>query len=248
MTSTTLPLYQWYKQAFGRSILGYECEELNLYIKKIPALLILQLGCSPHINQLVTSPIVHRFTFSQKIEPSHPKNLTQASYRDLPLASESIDIAILPHLLETEPNSQEILYETWRVLSPEGHIVILGFNPWSLWGISRLLGKQENKLPKPIHSFSIQQINSWLLALEADIVAIKTFCFHWPNYPHIPFNPSTWIEKIGNQLLPQTGGIYLIVAKKRISPISPVKHRWTLEPVLEHKEFAQPTAGRLRRG
>ena len=46
---------------------------------------------------------------------------------------------VLPHVLEFEANPHQVLRESERVLIGEGHVVILGFNPWSLWGLWRLL-------------------------------------------------------------------------------------------------------------
>ncbi len=244
MNSNTLTLDKWYSQPFGQSILQRECEELNPFLAKIPALLMLQLGCTEHINKLVTSPIVRRITFCKKIELIHPKHLAQSSYRQLPLVSESVDIIVLPHILDTELQAEEILREACRIIAPDGHIAIFGFNPWSLWSLSRLL-KADDRFPEQMSFHSVQKINAWLLSFEAEIVTTSSFSFKAPKNLSSPFNPS--LEKLGKQLLPHAGGIYFILAKKRVIPMSPIKARWTLEPVLEQKHFAQPTAGRLRR-
>src|SRR3546814_13021027 len=57
-----------------------------------------------------------------------------ADPENLPFDSQSIDLLVLPHVLETSTGSHQILREAERVLMPEGRVVISGFNHWSLWG------------------------------------------------------------------------------------------------------------------
>jgi SAM-dependent methyltransferase len=54
-----------------------------------------------------------------------------AAADELPIASESVDTLILPHVIEFEINRHQILREVERVLKPEGRLFILGLNPWS---------------------------------------------------------------------------------------------------------------------
>ena len=44
-------------------------------------------------------------------------------FRDLPIASNSIDLLLLPHVLEFSVNPHQILREVQRVLMPDGHAV-----------------------------------------------------------------------------------------------------------------------------
>ena len=50
----------------------------------------------------------------------------------LPFANASIDLVILPHLLEFHASPHPILREVERVLVPEGSVIVTGFNPFSL--------------------------------------------------------------------------------------------------------------------
>jgi ubiquinone/menaquinone biosynthesis C-methylase UbiE len=60
---------------------------------------------------------------------------------NLPVASESIDVLILPHVLEFESNPHQVLREVERVLRPEGQLIVLTFNPFSLHGIVRRVSR-----------------------------------------------------------------------------------------------------------
>ena len=46
----------------------------------------------------------------------------------------------MPHILEFADEPHQVLREVERVLVPEGHLVITGFNPASLWGLRQAAG------------------------------------------------------------------------------------------------------------
>ena len=60
----------------------------------------------------------------------------------LPIVSDSIDAVLLPHILEFATDPYAIVREADRVLVGEGRLLVLGFRPWSLWGLARALEPQ----------------------------------------------------------------------------------------------------------
>ena len=58
---------------------------------------------------------------------------------NLPIQNDSIDCVILPHVLDFSDRPHAILREVDRVLTRDGHVVILGFKTGGLWGIRRLI-------------------------------------------------------------------------------------------------------------
>jgi len=86
----------------------------------------------------------------------------------LPLASESVDVFVLPHTLEFHPNPHALLREVDRVLIPEGHVVILSFNPWSLWGVFRVLLGWRKQMPWCGQYYSRPRLRDWLSLLGFD--------------------------------------------------------------------------------
>ena len=67
----------------------------------------------------------------------------EAEPASLPIASESIDLLILPHVIEFESNPRAVLREVERVLRPEGRLVLLTFNPFSIHGILRRVARRD---------------------------------------------------------------------------------------------------------
>ena len=53
----------------------------------------------------------------------------------LPLASGSVDALVLAHSLEQVAAPHALLRECARVVSARGQLIVLVFNPWSLWAL-----------------------------------------------------------------------------------------------------------------
>ena len=64
----------------------------------------------------------------------------------LPFDAASLDLVILPHALELARDPHLALREVERVLVPEGRVIIVGFNPASLWGTRQRLGRMRRRL------------------------------------------------------------------------------------------------------
>jgi SAM-dependent methyltransferase len=99
----------------------------------------------------------------------------------LPFAGTSLDLVILPHVLEFSNHPHHVLREIERVLVPEGHVLILGFNPWSLFGLQRGLIRgyarcaRKPSLPYPwsCMPLSLPRLKDWLALLSFEIRTVR---------------------------------------------------------------------------
>ena len=132
MATNTLP--DWFKTPLGQYLLEKERSYLDDVTPDIFGFHALQLGL-PEVDLLRESRIAHRMCTAASGEPD-----LYARCHELPIATQSIDLVVLPHVLEFAEEPHAILREVDRVMMPEGRIVILGFNPWSLWGLRSALG------------------------------------------------------------------------------------------------------------
>ncbi len=138
----------------------------------------------------------------------------------LPLASHSIDLLVLPHVLEFSENPHQILREAERVLRPEGQIVISGFNPLSLWGMKRMLGAATGRRDKADYPWcgrfiGLVRLKDWLALLGFELNGGRFGCYA------PPFSQGKWLdrfgfmEKAGDRWWPIAGGAYVVRAVKR---------------------------------
>lgn len=226
-------------------ILSQERIELANHLKNLPGKFLLQLADAVYFENLNPGPGFHNFTLKSKIlTPDLDKASVYGKYEKLPIASDTIDLVVLPHVLQTD-NFQSTLAEAWRVLAAYGYIFILAFNPWSLGGLTKFRNTQPNTIKK---APSLASVRQWFTELNAEIITLKTFCYRLPNKKFTNKNPN-WLDFIGQMICPLAGNIYILVARKRVIPLKPIKANWQLtEKVLTNKNLAEPTAGNVRRG
>ena len=84
------------------------------------------------------------FRFGVALEPGAA---VAADPLQLPLASQSADLVVLPHVLETHNDPHHVLREAERVLMPEGQLVVSGFNPLSLWRLRQMFSGRHAGAP-----------------------------------------------------------------------------------------------------
>ncbi len=124
----------WLSCSTGQHLLTAESKILSKLLSQYIGKHALLIGVpeqAPLLASLVTS---HRFLLSPLMSKNKNLPLIESGLNELPIASGSIDLVLLPHLLEQLDNPRLLLTEACRVIKPEGYIVVVGFNPFSLWG------------------------------------------------------------------------------------------------------------------
>jgi SAM-dependent methyltransferase len=134
-----------------------------------------------------------------------------------PIACESVDALILPHLLEFEADPHRILGEAERVLKPEGRLFVLGFNPWSLPGLLRY--RQRSQSPWNTRFIGSFQVMDWLnlLKFEAEFSA----GFGFPSKAALVEPRSAWQKSMAC-----LADAYAVKAIKRTWTPIPIKQAW----------------------
>jgi SAM-dependent methyltransferase len=103
-------------------------------------------------------------------------------FAELPFASQSLDLVVLPHVLEFAAEPHQVLREVERVLIPEGQVIICGFNPASLWGarqgISRIT--RSHYLPAAGEFISMPRMKDWLKLLNLGVTRSHFGCYAPP--------------------------------------------------------------------
>ncbi|MGC9456812.1 MAG: class I SAM-dependent methyltransferase [Halothiobacillaceae bacterium] len=135
----------------------------------------------------------------------------------LPFEAESLDLVTLAHALEGEEPPIAILREVDRCLRPEGKLVVIGFNPISLFSLARVVRRPCNRALRAGHRNAPWRIVEWLHVLGYEIEAVERLAAAPPVC-----RPGTWRRLAGmrrfvNRFLPLLGGVYLITATRRVS-------------------------------
>jgi SAM-dependent methyltransferase len=197
-------------------------------------------------NRMPLHAILIHANDSTSLNPNENWHLIEGDSSELPFASESIDLIVLPHVLEFAADPHQILREVDRVLRPEGRLVISGFNPASLWGarqyISRLIGSPY--LPRDGQFISLIRIKDWLQLLNYSLDRGHFGCYKLPLQGQA-ITRMDFLEPMGNRWWPIFGAIFIVSAIKRhqgirlvgqvqtslipkIAPLSPAAERGKL--------------------
>jgi SAM-dependent methyltransferase len=161
--STAKSLSEWFATGQGSYVLTREQAWFDRTVNDIFGYNALQLGLPAH-DFLRNSRIPLRFTGADQ-----PGATVRLCGDELPIDSASLDLVLLPHILEFSEQPHAILREVERVLMPEGSLLISGFNPHSLCRVSRIgwpcwvLRWQEAGLP-PMRRRSINE-SGWSAAI-----------------------------------------------------------------------------------
>ncbi len=248
---------QWYQTDLGQAFLHSEKQSLNKLLEQIFGYNLLQLGCLDDSGLTASS----RTSFQYVCEPAEYLNSSfnhpgkQVSYvgefQDLSIQSHSIDAVLLPHTLEFEPDPHQILREVERVLVAEGKVVIMWFNPFSLWGfwhkyweirnrIASDANREKVPLPSCGHLLSQKRLRDWLKLLGFDIQLVSEYFYRPPVKNASLLKNLEFMEVAGraSRLLPAGG--YLMVATKRVSTLTPIPQKWKFTKAIIGSNTIEP--------
>ena len=93
----------------------------------------------------------------------------------LPIQSETVDLVLLPHLLEFDANRFQTMREIGRVLKPEGEVVILNFNLLNVWVRMQFLWDIRMSDSWLGYFISRSRITDWLKLLNFEIKSTSEF-------------------------------------------------------------------------
>lgn len=217
---------RWFSQPLGQQLLSEERRYLEEALPYLFGYHLVQVGRLAEPDLVGSSRVLHRVVMDQDYA-STPVVPSFYGYPDqMPIESCSIDVLVLHHTLEFEPEPHQVLREADRVLIPEGHVVIMCFNPWSLWGLWRLALKHRGKAPWCGQFLSHTRLKDWLALLGFDLIMTKPYFFRPPLHNERVMQRLQFLDRLGARWWPLFSGAYLIIAKKRVATLTPLKPRW----------------------
>jgi SAM-dependent methyltransferase len=245
---------KWLQSPPGRYVLGWEQKCFDQIVADVFGFHSIQIGL-PQINALqenrmpLQALIVHSHD-SREYAARFNWHVIEGDSAELPFANETIDLVVLPHVLEFAADPHQILREVDRVLRPEGRLVISGFNPASLWGarqyLSRLIGSPY--LPRDGQFISLIRVKDWLQLLNYSLDRGHFGCYKFPLQGQSAMGRMDFLEKMGNRWWPIFGAVFLVSAIKRhqglrlIGPAQTIRVPaiQQLSPAVDRSKLAAP--------
>jgi SAM-dependent methyltransferase len=212
-------LGEWFTTPQGGYVLTREQKYFDRTVSDIFGYNALQLGLPEH-DFLRSNRMPLRFSAGNQAG-----NAVRLICTELPFDCDSMDLVLLPHVLEFSEHSHQVLREVARVLRPEGNLIISGFNPRSLWGMHRALGRRQG-YPWRGHFIALPRLKDWLALLGFEVVGGR-FAAYAP-----PFHQIKWLERFafmeaaGDRWWAVSGGVYFVHAIKRVHGMRLIKPQW----------------------
>ena len=228
-------LHDWFCTPLGEYVLARERAWLDQVVPDIFGYHAVQLGL-PQFDLLRESRIAHRVKASPERNSDGGRGAgvdVAAHWYELPFDAQSVDLCVLPHVLEFTENPHEVLREIDRIMRPEGRILILGFNPWSLFGTRRLLSSKG--YPWQGQFVSLVRMKDWLQLLGFEPSTGRLACYIPPCESAVWQRRWGFMESTGDRWWGVGGGVYMLEAIKRVQGMRLIAPAWSNARVRERK-------------
>lgn len=229
-------LSDFYQTPKGRSLLTDERLLIEKSLEKVFGYYLVQLGISSN-EDLIQNSRISRKVIADSVFPTHlsaekVQEFVQTDLNYLPFKDDSVDAVVMTHTLESVSDPYHLLRQVDKMLVPEGHILITGFNPFGCQVIRQKMG--ENRLIfKQANLVKESRVVDWLNVLGYQIQKISYSSLSCVTKDIATYQPSRFLlameycmDKVGLDL----GNLYCILAKKKVGSPTPVGLNWRLAP------------------
>ena len=174
--------------------------------------------------------------------------LIVSSNEQLPIETDNIDLVVASHVLEFSREPHQVLREIDRILVPEGHCILIGFNPFSLlrWGRFLKPGAYKKSIPSKMRA--VYRVRDWFSLLGYEVLDVHYFGFRPDVRNQSLFARLQWLENLAETAWPVLGNLYMLHVKKQVLAMRPYKKVWKAPAVLTGGKVAlNNTARKIRR-
>ncbi len=227
-----IALDSWLQTPAGAYVRAWEQRVLDELTADIFGFNALQIG-TPQVDALAASRMPHKWLATGRLPAattpgSRPVALTFDG-GELPFPSQSLDLVVLPHVLEFAAEPHQVLREVERVLIPEGQLIICGFNPASLWGLRQVTARLTGAhyLPEAGEFISMPRIKDWLKLLNMGVSHSHFGCYAPACRTEPWLARYAFMDRAGARWWPYFGAVYMVQSIKRVKGMRLIGPAWS---------------------
>ena len=224
----------WLQTPAGLYVRQWEQQCLDSLTVDIFGFNAVQLGL-PQFDALAASRMPNKWQVDARLPGRQPQGSALklvCAFDELPFDSHSLDLVVLPHVLEFAAEPHQVLREVERVLIPEGQLIICGFNPASLWGarqgLARITGR--HYLPRAGELISMPRMKDWLKLMNMGVSRSHFGCYAPACKTDKWLRRHAYMDKAGARWWPYLGAVYIVQAIKRVKGMRLIGPAWTKKP------------------
>lgn len=166
---------------------------------------------------------------------------------ELAIPTDSVDAVLLAHVLEFHADPHTVLREAERILRPDGHLIVAGFNPHGFWGMRHFLSRR--RFPPGVrHLISERRLRDWLRLLNLSVQDSHFYHFQLPfaravrppsgapvQAPRRASSPRPAVRRLHGisgsiwrrmRSWPPFGACYITTSRKEMYTVTPVRPVW----------------------
>jgi len=259
-------LEAWFDTDAGQSVLYSELDLIERELASSFGYHLLQLSVSRKIKLFESSVVRHKIAASAlscepkacepkacepkareqiTLEPTDPETGQHQYACDvvvdalhLPFESDSVDVVILHHVLEFSQHPHQLLREATRILAPHGTLIVVGFNPISLWGVWQAINGLFSGSLWQNRLINTMRLYDWLTLLDCSVGRVDYGGTGAPIVNYRWRRALNAIDRVAEKLHLPFGSFYVLTAKKEIASLTPSRPKWPLpKPALRPIEM-----------
>ena len=160
---------------------------------------------------------------------SEPGAQLLADIAKLPFQEASVDACLMAMNLNFHHNPHQLLREVNRITVAGGHLVLVGLNPFSPLGLASLNPQLQHRYPWNGRFFSQGRVMDWLSVLGYKVIGEQKLV-----YSSLLMAPerTRWLQLLSERYMPGVGSVYILLAKKMVKPLTPIKAKWQIKSKL----------------
>ncbi len=243
-------IQQWFDSALGKQVLSTQQAVMDQLLPGYFGYHLLQMSVQ-NTGLFDCSPIGHKFVLTQdNRQHLEGQSVFVGDGEMLPFEDDSIDVILLHHLLDFHTSPQRLLSEIARISLPMGQLVIIGFNPISSWGLWKPVGAMRDLPPWSGNFIRPGRLMDWLNLLNFKIDRAQYALYGLPFKKKSVTTTPDYSQGLSRNANWPFGAIYIIVARKQVSTMIPIKPKWSQRRAFGQLGVvrpARPAASRVTR-
>ena len=151
----------------------------------------------------------------------------------LPISSGSLHGIVAHHAIDCAQDPRIAIRELSRVLAPGGRLLVVGFNPISIWYLRSLYSRLREDAFTDVNFVSPFRLEDWLKVLGFEVDDKVSYLMYRPPFEFGLLRPENWpgVKNILKNWCSPFGGVYYLLARKVSSQASMtglLKHQQTI--------------------
>lgn len=218
----------WLETEASSRLLGLESSWLQNKVARFSGLNLMYQGLDRDNELLKASPARHCFRMGLPWQQGVVPADAWMSSNEWPLSEGAVDVVVMQHSLDFTRRPHQVIREATRVIVPNGYLVLIGFNPISLWGGAQKLMPFASEMPWVANAVSANRLCDWLTLLDFSIHSHETMGHVGP----LTFLPRRFCQRVDSVLAGSPmmlGNCYMIVAQKTVAGMTSIRNKyWTM--------------------